>query len=337
MILTRLVRDHLWSAPEGVDSGGVAAHARAITIVRAFYAVGLMWAVQDMDRWQDIRTSTVIDPLWPAAWVLDLFGRSRGLSLVLAAYAAFALAAAALPRLRLLRLGYSASLLLYLAITNGSGKINHGMHAWFWVSLFLVLIPTGREAWRSTAGPELRRSFVHALLLSQFCLLTFYTLTGLWKLGYATTALFGPEVSAFQIDGFSYLLGKNLLATGRATLAGEFLLDHPVVGWALFNLTMYLEATSILITFRPRLHRVWGIGLILFHIGTMASMGILFPANLVLIGLLLLCSPLAPDALDLRAAARDLPGVHLISRQVARRRTSAAPGPTKAPAEVSAS
>jgi hypothetical protein len=88
-----------------------------------------------------------------------------------------------------------------------------------------------------------------------------------------------------------------------------------VFGWVLFVGTMYLEASSLLIACRPRLHRLWGLALIGFHLGTQVAMGFTFRANVILLGLLLVCSPGAPERVSVRDAVLDLPGVRFLARR----------------------
>jgi hypothetical protein len=80
---------------------------------------------------------------------------------------------------------------------------------------------------------------------------------------------------------------------------------------------MYLEAASLLVAFRPRIHRVWGAGLIAFHFGTQLAMGFTFTPNIAVVGLLFLCSPFAPDRLKVKEVVLDLPVLYFISRRVA--------------------
>ena len=39
------------------------------------------------------------------------------------------------------------------------------------------------------------------------------------------------------------------------------------IGWVLFLAAIYLEAAALLVAFRPAIHRWWGIGLIMLHLG----------------------------------------------------------------------
>lgn len=293
--------------PEGALTGR---HLRSMQLVRFFYVISVFWVVQQLGTWPTLRSTKVIDPLWPAEW-LDWVGVRTGITLILVVYGLAAGLAAIRPQWRLARLAYAFGLFEYLAISNGFGKIGHGMHSWLWVSAVLVLLPSSRTSWKAAASQDDRRWFADVLRLSQLVILFFYTLTGLWKIRHATGALFGPEVSGFSLSGFSYIVAETLVRTGRITLFGDLLVRNNVLSWLLYNGTIYLEATSILIVLRPRLHRIWGAGLIAFHIGTQITIGVLFPANILLLGLFLVSSPFAPDSQTFGETVSDLPGVRL--------------------------
>ena len=114
----------------------------------------------------------------------------------------------------------------------------------------------------------------------------------------------------------------RLLETNQHTLLGDWLARNPLPGWVLFNGTMYLEAFALVAAFRPRLHRVWGMGLIVFHLGTQVAMGFSFEQNIVLVGLLLVCSPWAPETVRVGEVLGDLPGVRFVLARFGRGRVS---------------
>lgn len=315
MIVTELVRRHLLSQPSRssaeTERWVQRAHIRCIQLIRFFYVASLLFVVQQLGAWPGLRRTTSIHPQWPAGWLtrIDL---STGITLILAFYGVATALAVLRPEWRTARLAYSFALLQYLAMFYGFGKISHSMHAWLWVSAILVLLPTGTESWDDEASPDQRRSVIGVVVLAQFCLLFFYTLTGLWKIYHGFSGLLGGGPSGFRIGGFSYLLANTLLAKGNDTLFGDFLVRHPPFAWALYNGTVYLETMSVLLVFRPRLHRSWGAALIAFHVGTQAAMGILFPPNILLIGLLLINSPVQPQSSDWRDMVLDLPGIRAV-------------------------
>lgn len=306
---------HLRSAPrsglaETIDHQRTA-FDRGLVVVRAFYALSFVWMVQSMSAWPGLRDLEIIEPLWPARWIPSEDPRS-GVTFVLGGYLIASLAAMALPRVRTFRIAYVVFFAQYLAITMAFGKINHNFHAWLWTAILLVLLPTGRGFRRDDSAT--RHQLLSVVWAAQLTLLFFYTLTGLWKLYYSVRALGSPAISGFEIDGFSLILADRLVRTNQTSLLGDWMVANPVPGWILYNGTMYLEAASILIAFRPRLHRAWGVGLVLFHLGTQLAMGFTFIQNLALLGLLLLCSPFAPDRVDPVEAVRDLPGVFVLDR-----------------------
>jgi hypothetical protein len=297
------------------------AYERATVLVQAFYAVSLAWLVIDMGRWPDLLDSDVARPLWPAGWLSRSDPRG-GLTVIVALYAAGAMSAAAFPRVRLFRLLYAFGLLEYMAVVNGYGKINHNFHGWLWVAGLLVLLP-GHRARRGTTAE--RQTTLAVLWSCQVVVLFFYALTGLWKFAYAVHALVSERVSAFELDGFSLLVAGRLLETNQKTLLGDWLVRNSLPGWILFNGTMYLETFGLVVAFRPRVHRLWGLGLITFHLGTQVAMGFSFEQNIVLVGLLLVCSPWAPETVTAREVVADLPLVRFALARISGRRRRRSP------------
>lgn len=288
---------------------------RAFLLVRAFYAISVGFLVVDMNAWPGLADTTSVDPQWPARWLASDNPRT-GIMVIFALYGFGAFGAAAFPRVRALRALYAVGLLQYMAIINGFGKINHNFHGWLFVAGLFVALPGRRSDPRSTAHRQITLSVFWS---AQVVVLFFYALTGLWKVVYAVHALWSPRVSAFQLDGFSLLVAGRLLETDQQTLLGESLIGVPVLGWLLFNGTMYLEAAGLIAVFRPRLHRLWGLGLVTFHLGTQLAMGFSFPQNVALVGLLLVCSPFAPDDVSAAEVLGDLPGVRFVVRRLAKR------------------
>lgn len=288
------------------------AHERSILLVRVFYAASLMWALQDSRSWPQHADREIVDPLWPAAWWFDWVSVRTGVNIIFAAYLGCSVLVLLFPERRLARAAYTFTLLQHMALVNSFFKINHGMHAWFFMSAVFVLLPDGR--WRSRQRISDRHNFLSVLWCSQLVVLLFYSLTGVWKVVTAVGQFAAGEVSAFHFHGFSLILANRLLASDVDSVIGDFLVRQEMIGWALFLGTMYLESFSIVVAFRPRLHRIWGIGLILFHVGTQLAMVINFQPNILLLGIFFVTSPFLPDRLDLKATVLDLPVVRFCAR-----------------------
>jgi hypothetical protein len=88
---------------------------------------------------------------------------------------------------------------------------------------------------------------------------------------------------------------------------GPFIADHPWVGWLPYIGALYLEFASILIVFRPAAQRLWAVALICFHVGIYLTLTILFSWQMLLVGIMLLCSPFAPARASVRQVLMQLP------------------------------
>src|SRR3954465_8750552 len=72
-IVSRFLARRLWSsAPHQTLADSVAsqrrAYDRAIMVVRAFYVVSVLWAVQTIGTWPGYARLQSAHPLWPAEW-----------------------------------------------------------------------------------------------------------------------------------------------------------------------------------------------------------------------------------------------------------------------------
>ena len=239
----RFIDQHL-AAPSSQGLGATLharalAYTRAETIVRAYYAVAIVWVVSEMSSWPRLIEVDAADPQWPALW-LEHVDLQRGIQAILIGYVVAALLAAMAPSWRLARLAYFVMLLQYLAVQNGFGKVNHASHAWLFVSAVFVLLPDRR--WRGEATTRAAKSyFLSVVAAAQVVVLFLYTLTGLWKILFALNDLATSRVSGFELKGFSYIVADRLLATNQSTLLGEFFVHNHLVGWVLYTGTIYLE------------------------------------------------------------------------------------------------
>lgn len=323
---------HLRSVPkQGIAatiSSQMRSYEQAVTLVRAFYVISLMLTVREHGQFLMLRRTEVNDPQWPAEWI-ELVGQARGIDLIIALFAGSAVLAAFFPKWRIARAAFTLGYLQYLSLKFGFGKINHSQHGWLWVSAFMIFLPTARK-W-DVRSSRSRQAVLGSFWSAQVIVLFFYTLTGLWKLYFAVVDLTTDRMSAFELPGFALITANRILATNQETLLGEFLVENHVIGWALFNGTMYLETVALLIAFRPRLHRLFGAGLIMFHIGTLVAMGFTFTENIALVGLLFLCSPFAPEQQRPVDVLLDLPGIHFVSKVIRRRRAAADAAPDAEP------
>ncbi|MBX3285600.1 MAG: hypothetical protein R2746_08460 [Acidimicrobiales bacterium] len=319
-VLIRFAHRHLWSAPRRTPGEHVVHQRRAFEragyLVRLFYAFSFLWVIEQMYMWRTLLDVREMNPLWPARWLhhVDLH---TGVKVALVFYLLAALAVLAFPELRIFRFLYAVGLLEFMAMVNSPTKINHNLHAWLYCAFIFVLLPNG--PWRRRRGIMERYRFLSVVWTAQLAVLFAYTLTGVWKVVEALFAVRDGRVGGFHPSGFSYTVADRLLRTDAQTLIGPFFATHELPGWALFVGTMYLETCSIVVAFRPRLHKVWGLGLIAFHLGTQVVMGFTFNQNVALLALLFVFSPFSPEEFVVKDVLLDLPGVHIVAKRWARR------------------
>jgi hypothetical protein len=316
-IVTRFLARRWWSSPRQpslADSVVFQRHAyeRSLVIVRAYYAFSVLWMVQASNDWARSANLTYAHPLWPTYWWFHHFTVRGGVNIIFWAYLATSVIVALVPERRLARAAYAFAFLQYMALVDGFDKSRGDLYAWFFVSVVLILLPRG--PWRARRRIAYRQFFLTVIWTAQLVLLFFYSLSGLWKIYQGLRDTGAGKTSVFNFSAFSYIVSASLLRTNATTVLGHFLSQHEMYGWVLLTGTIYLETCSVIIAFRPRLQRLWGLGLIAFHIGTQLAMGFTFTEDIVLLGLFLLCSPFVPDHVGVKDAFLDLPVIHFTAR-----------------------
>ena len=318
-VVSRWFRRRLWSPESNRTLADAVAlqhreYDRAIPLVRIFYAISAYWVLGAINRWPNYRNSHALDPLWPVHWWFEHVSVSTGVDIILTAYVVTGIVVALLPELRVARAAYAIALLQFGALQSTPDKVLGDLDLWVFLAIFLVFLPRG--PWGALRGTAQRQYFLMVIWSALLFVLFLYTLAGWWKIHDAAFAFVHGHPSGFNPSGFSYIVGQRIEQTNQTALFARFFSLHELPGWPLFLGTMYVEFCSVIIAFRPRLHRLWGVALIAFHLGTQLIMGFTFPQNIVVFGLFLVCSPFAPDRIDLKDALLDLPGLHFVVGRV---------------------
>lgn len=269
--------------------------------------------------WSDLSTAAVAQagaptaPLWPVVILNELLPAGEGLAGIAIAGSLIALLAAVFPGSRLWRLGVLLYLLVVVALRNSYGGITHGSHFLIYVGFAFSFLPPAAGAGRRSTSRGDVLDCVMVLGFAQSIVLLAYSLAGFWKLWASGTDLLAA-------DGFVRILLHHLMDTTRPVPPlMPFLARHGRLAQLLFLGVVYVELCSLAVLFRPHLHRPWGIALMLAHFGAAWALGVAFPAQQFIVGLLLVCSPLAPARFSLLGMARSLPGLGLAFRYAGRR------------------
>ena len=297
------------SSPHGSPPLPVVAD-RAIDCLRMLFLMTLWVGVARFRRLLSIDFAAAADPLWPVAW-LQPIAPNVGPPLVGLAVVGFALAALVWWWSQPVRIALAVSLLMTSATLNSFGKISHGDHMLIWMLAIAATLPTA-AARGQTRADQLRRA--ETIWFATTTLLWFYFLSGLWKIVGGLVQLALAEPNVFSSDALSRHIAARLLQTSSASGVGDWLIAHPVVGTVLFWGAIYLELGSLLLPFRRALHQLWGVGLILMHVGIGAAMTIWFDGSIVLVGILLVCSPWRSER-NCPTVWKQLPGLWWLFRR----------------------
>jgi hypothetical protein len=276
----------------------------AFTLVRVFYAANLYFTFTHLQLWSGFARLRALEPIWPVAWAESL-GIATSVHLIMGLLLVGSVAAALLPGRRSARVAAFLGLFFFHALLNSFGKINHAFHGWILCAFVWIFLPDGT---RATLGAtrirrqQLLNGFWGAMAIQGLC----YSLAGSWKLLGVIPQAWHGQIHSLAPDALGAHIAHRLLQTDAQSLLGAFFIDHAWLGWPSFLFVIYLQIFALWSVFRPALHRVWGIGLISFHFMVFLTMGIVFEPPVLLMGLLFLCSPFAPEW-RLREIARALP------------------------------
>lgn len=280
-----------------------AVHRRCLHCVWLFYALVCMLLLWDSPGWPSLIDRQGFDPLWPVQW-LPADWRFGRIAVVVSALLA-SVVACCRPSPRLNRIFCFACLLLYVALQNSFGKIDHFWHVALYIAAFWCVIPP--RGLTNQASRAEREATILAVNGAQGLLLMTYTLSGIYKCMVSGMEVTAGQMSSFHPDALAYQIANRLQQTNSTSLLGDFLIQHPLLAWPGMLLALYLQCFACLVTLRPHLHRLWGLGLVGFHIMSGLTLSVFFLANCLILLLLLVKSPFIPRASSAQRFCLDLP------------------------------
>ena len=267
-------------------------------LVRAFYYVQFGLLVDQYHTWAWWMTRQSTAPLWPIAWA-RYTGMRTTVPIIVGLSLASSLAAAARPDLRSLRVIAAVGMLEFVAFWNSFGAVMHGWHAFVYISAIFTLLPTIRTRPGADSSTLCQRQrYLRVVWYAQLAVLGTYSLSGFFKFCMAIIQIARGQVSALAPDGLARHIAGRLFEGGDTgpQFVGPWLVDHAWVGWPLLVIAIYIEFVSVIVAFRPRLHRAWMIALVGLHLGIYFAMTIMFSLHMIAVGLVLLCSPFGAGA-----------------------------------------
>ena len=250
-------------------------------VVKFSYVAFLIIVFIQLGRIDDLGTSTLIDALWPVSFInqqnLLFITYFLSINLVLS------LILVILTSTQWSRIYLFVVYFLLAALTNSFGKINHASH--------LVLIPLFCFALMpSKESSNYKEKTILMFLSAKFFLLAAYALSGFWKVFWGVIEFFTQNVSLFSPLSFRNILIYQFEIKPK-TVLGDWFIEHYFIGWVLYLLVIYFELFSIVVFFKSNLYKIWGVGLIMLHVGLGVILGVNNYMAPFAIGVLLILSP----------------------------------------------
>jgi hypothetical protein len=287
----------------------------AQVLVRAYYffllyVSILFFAPLDLS----IGSQTEISYILPIAW-LRYVDFPVGMIIIRLLFIIAGVLAAVAPQNRIVRIFSFVMLLQFVSLYFSVLMLDVDWYTTLLVSFVLIFLP---DKW---GNPNLfsaisRQKFLLVFWGCQAIVALTYSMAGIGKLVGGIRQFLLGQSFIFQPNAPALHIADRLLATGSTSPLGPWAVDHYIFVWPFFVGVVYLLLFSFPAVFRPNIHRVWGLGLILFHIGNFVFINIGFSAHIYLISLIFLASPFVPATVSWREMAGDLPVIGLVLKRL---------------------
>ncbi len=288
---------------------------RVTHLVFAIYALCFFRLTQIANHWSEMRQWKHL-ALWPVAWMKRL-PPGLGVDLLFVAALTTGLWVLLKPMSRWARVSFALCYVQALALSLSLGKISHSDHVSLWVAVLLCLAPHARAS--DLARARVRAGWLGTFAACQWMVALFYSLAGFWKIvGFLRTP--PGSVSLLDFGGLGYSIGVKAGQTGSVSVMAAWLASYPWLSTLSVWLVLYFQLFSLLAVSRPKVHRVWGVGLIGFHLGALLGMEVPFLQTIPVLAVLWIGSPFCPERTTLKASLSELPLVKLALALVERLR-----------------
>ena len=255
-----------------------------------FLSISTFSSYNQFPEWYTIVNSQhLFEPIWSLKWMTSIKNWELFVRLILCFFLISSFIGVLIwRRSKLSRIAIFFSLFLYLSLISSFGKIDHYLHISLLCSFILIFVPSSI----STNSKLMNEIFPKIFFgIQTFILITYFT-SGFFKiLGILEQELLGLK-SALSPDSLAQNLSKTSLATNADSFLQSFILNSPSFVFSVVLVFGFLiEFFSIYVIFRPKLHRIWGVLLILLHTGILLSVGPDFTYQIFIIGIFIFFSP----------------------------------------------
>ncbi|OGI62787.1 hypothetical protein A2818_00890 [Candidatus Nomurabacteria bacterium RIFCSPHIGHO2_01_FULL_40_12] len=282
-------------------------------LVRVYYFFLLYASMALIASWDfSLGPQTGIAFIAPIGW-LNYVSFPLGMIFIRLFFIFTSLLASIAPQFRLVRILSFIALLEFVSLYFSVLQLDVDWYTMLLTSFMLIFLPNKWD--KIDLFPIIaRQKFLLVFWGCQAIVALTYSMAGLGKLVGGVNQFLAGESFILEPKAAALQVADRLLTTNSTSLLGPWTMEHYMILWPFFIGTIYLLLFSFIAVFRPSTHRIWGFGLILFHIGNYLFINIGFSAHIFLLSLLFLASPLAPRVVSWREILYDLPIVGFILR-----------------------
>jgi len=273
----------------------------AQSLVRFYYISLLFFSLFLFNSWWDTSfiLQTNIVQFWPTAWIY-LVDPTNAVYAIRLFFITGAFLAAIFPGNRVFRTMVFIGLLEFVSLYVSFWQVDVDLYAWIATSFVLIFLPQWKNV--EDADHDNRKRFLLIFWACQTIVMLGYSMGAFGKILHSIPTFLAGQMHSFSINAASLHIADRLLTTNSVSVLGPFVIDYPLVAWPVFVGSIFLMLFAVVTSFRFSLQRLWGIGLILYHIAAYLTMNIGFLFNVLLIAILFLDSPFR----DKDTAAREI-------------------------------
>lgn len=283
---------------------------RSYLSVQIFYAVTIYLIIIHFYKWDQFLRIRDFSPLWPVIWI-EFLDIKTGVNIVFTIMLIASLVSLFKVYHRIARAFFFITLILFVALINSMGIIGHGWHAVLAFGFLFIFLPDGKMDYLAKSRISMQ-SYMLVFFGAQILFMTFYTLSGVWKIYYGVEQLLEGKINNFSPSALPLHISNRLLKINSPSILGDFVIEHQFLAWQMYLATLYIEFFSVIAIFRRTLHRFWGISLILMHIGIYLTMKIAFVSNVLFLAVYIANSPFIPTKYSVRDVFKNLPIISLL-------------------------
>lgn len=287
----------------------------ALSNIKFFYYLVLGFAFVSLTTVANYSSDIVILPQWPVYWT-TYFSVSEIDSLNIISL--FLLLSTFLASLRtdfqLFRIATFVGTLELVAFNMSFGNINHhSEHLLVLVSFMLIFLPNKLDQ-KISSQTKIRLLAVY--LGCQALILLTYTLSGFWKIESILSQTQIGEATSLHPKALAYQVASRLIETNSSSILGDFIIKNYFIGWPLYLGSIYIEACSLFILFKPKVQKLWAAALILFHVFIFLTMTIPFILNVFCLFIFFTGSPYKLKTFNLKEFVSELPLLGFIIKKL---------------------